>query len=227
MLLFTAKPRCEPAMTIKESSDELNPLVVVPASEIAPPKRRRTIGDYVALTIATCGVGYFPIAPGTMGSLVGVGIYLLLRRGIVDAYFKLIGSRFVSLSFEHLRVSFVLICVILLVVIALSMVGIWAASRAERLFGRKDPGAVVIDEVVGQLITFVFVPFFLPLPTIVLGFILFRAFDIIKPYPIRKLEKLPSGLGIVVDDIAAGLYAGTVLSVILMLSMLHVLSWPL
>src|SRR5712692_4069562 len=214
-------------MPIKESSDELNPPVVVPASEIATPKRRRTIGDYVALAIATCGVGYFPIAPGTMGSLVGVGIYLLLLGGTTRVSLAVLeGGNFLRVWGDW-GLSFLFICVLLLVVIGLSMVGIWAASRAERLFGRKDPGAVVIDEVVGQLITFVFVfPYFLGPVGIVIGFILFRAFDIVKPYPIRKLEKLPSGLGIVVDDIAAGLYAGIALSVISMLSLLQVLPWP-
>jgi phosphatidylglycerophosphatase A len=212
-------------MTTKESSDESNLDVVTSAA--APAPRRKTVGDYLALAIATCGVGYFPIAPGTWGSLVGVGVYLLLRREILDASFAVMDRHRVIGEYRLMGASFILICAVLLVVIALSMVGIWAASRAERLFGRKDPGAVVIDEVVGQLITFAFVPFFLPLQTIVLGFILFRAFDIIKPYPIRKLEKLPSGLGVVVDDIAAGLYAGTALSVILVLSMLHVLPWPL
>src|SRR6266487_1508771 len=62
-------------MPLKESSDELNPAVAVPANEIAPPKRR-TASDYLALAIATCGVGYFPIAPGTLGSLVGVALYV-------------------------------------------------------------------------------------------------------------------------------------------------------
>jgi phosphatidylglycerophosphatase A len=210
----------------KESSDELNPTRATSAAPATP--KRKTFGDYLALAIATCGVGYFPIAPGTFGSIVGVGIYLLVRRETVDVYLRFVNkNRLGSIVEAQLDTSFLLICVLLLVTIALSIVGIRAASRAERLFGKKDPGAVVIDEVVGQLITFAFVPFFLSLQMIVLGFILFRAFDIIKPYPIRKLEKLPSGLGIVVDDIAAGLYAGTALSVMLMLSMLHVLPWAL
>jgi phosphatidylglycerophosphatase A len=158
---------------------------------------------------------------------VGVGIYLLLLRGTTKASFAVLkGSNFLRV-WEDWGLSFLFICVLLLVVIGLSMVGIWAASRAERLFGRKDPRAVVIDEVVGQLITFVFIlPVFLGpgAPTkIVVGFILFRAFDIIKPYPIRQLEKLPSGLGIVVDDIAAGFYAGTALAVIQMFSLLHII----
>ena len=211
-------------MPIKESSDELNPPVAVPVRELAPPKRLRSIGDYVALAIATCGVGYFPIAPGTMGSLVGVGIYLLLRHETIKVY--VLHDNNFSRAFGEYGAGFLLIPILLLVATGLSLIGIWAASRAERLFGKKDPSEVVIDEVVGQLITFAFVPLFLSPQTIVLGFVLFRAFDIIKPYPIRQLERLPSGLGIVVDDIAAGLYAGIVLSVISMLSLLQVLPWP-
>ena len=125
---------------------------------------------------------------------------------------------------HHTAPASFLIPILLLVVTGLSLIGIWAASRAERLFGKKDPSEVVIDEVVGQLIAFAFLPLFPSALAIVIGFILFRAFDMIKPYPIRKLEKLPSGLGIVVDDIAAGLYAGIALSVISMLR-LHVLPW--
>jgi phosphatidylglycerophosphatase A len=188
----------------------------------APVRGRRTLDDYVALAIATCGVGYFPIAPGTMGSLVGVGIYVLLRHETIKVYARY-DSDF-SRAFAEYGASVLLIPILLLVIVALSLVGIWAASRAEGLFGRKDPGAVVIDEVVGQLITFAFVfPYFLSPIGILIGFILFRAFDIIKPYPIRQLEKLPSGLGIVVDDIAAGLYAGTALAIINALGLLHVL----
>ena len=214
-------------MPIKESSDELNPPVVIPVRELAPPKRLRTIGDYVALAIATCGVGYFPIAPGTMGSLVGVGIYLLLRRETLELYVVELGDSWFSRAFAEYGAGFLLIPILLLVVTGLSLIGIWAASRAERLFGKKDPSEVVIDEVVGQLITFAFLPLFLhPVSTIVLGFVLFRAFDIIKPYPIRQLEHLPSGLGIVVDDIAAGLYAGIALSVISTLTLLQVVPWP-
>src|SRR5712691_10137412 len=227
MLLLTAKPRCEPTMPIKESSDELNPPVAIPVREIAPPKRLRTIGDYLALAIATCGVGYFPIAPGTMGSLVGVGIYLLLRRLALRADLAMDGTDF-SRGYTYWGASLLLMWSLPIFTIGLSLIGIWAASRAERLFGRKDPSQVVIDEVAGQLVTFMFVPLLLTGGILIpIGFILFRAFDIIKPYPIGQLERLPAGLGIVVDDIAAGLYAGTALSVITMLSLLHVLPWPL
>jgi phosphatidylglycerophosphatase A len=210
-------------MTMKESSDEVNPDVLT-SGVASPMPQRKTATDYVALAIATCGVGYFPIAPGTMGSLVGVGVYLLLLRGTTNASLTLLdGSTFLR-AWDDWGLSFLFICVLLLVIIGLSLIGIWAASRAERLFGRKDPGAVVIDEVVGQLITFAFVlPIFMGPIKLVVGFVLFRAFDIIKPYPIRKLEKLPSGLGIVVDDIAAGFYAGAALAIINALGMLHII----
>ncbi len=208
-------------MPIKESSDELNPPVAIPVREIAPPKRLRSIGDYVALAIATCGVGYFPIAPGTMGSLVGVGVYILLRRIVLKYIFAMMDQRSVIPEYQEIGASFGLICVLLVVTVAISMAGIWAASRAERLLGRKDPSAVVIDEVVGQLITFAFVPYSLAAPAIAVGFVLFRAFDIVKPYPIRRLEGLQSGLGIVADDILAGLYAGIVLTLIITPSLLH------
>lgn len=210
----------------KNASDELNPEVVTSAA--TPASKRKNFGDYVALAIATCGVGYAPIAPGTMGSLVGVGIYILLTRWTLQvSYATLKGSNFL-LAWYDFGPGLLVICVLLLVVVALSLIGIWAASRAERLFGRKDPGEVVIDEVVGQLVTFAFVPpLFLGGPgypfKIVIGFILFRAFDIVKPYPIRQLEKLPSGLGIVVDDIAAGLYAGIALAIISALGLLHII----
>ncbi|HVS83945.1 MAG TPA: phosphatidylglycerophosphatase A [Pyrinomonadaceae bacterium] len=205
-------------MPIKESSDELNPPVVIPVRELAPPKRRRTFGDYVALAIATCGVGYFPIAPGTMGSLVGVAIYFLLAEGTLRLWFALGGSAF---RWDLWASSFLLLWSLPLFTIVLSLVGIWAASRAERLMERKDPSQVVIDEVAGQLVTFLFVPAMYLHPLgILIGFILFRAFDIIKPYPIRRIESLNGGLGIVGDDIVAGLYAGAVLALLALLARL-------
>lgn len=207
---------------MKESSDEVNPDIATP-NAASPAPKRKTLGDYVALAIATCGVGYSPIAPGTMGSLVGVGLYLFLRPRIVEFFIIRFSGRVFDDAWRIFAESSFLACVLLLVIIGLSLIGIWAASRAERLFGRKDPGAVVIDEVVGQLITYAMVPHFIGPIGIVLGFVLFRAFDIIKPYPIRKLEKLPSGLGIVVDDIGAGFYAGTALAITSTLFFLHIL----
>ncbi len=199
-------------MPIKESSDELNPPVVVPASEIAPPKRRRTFGDYVALAIATCGVGYMPIAPGTWGSVVGVAIYLLIRL-LALRIFRTVDPKGSGLPIENLFITFE--CLSIAVI---ALVGIWAASRVERLERKKDPGKVVIDEVAGQLIALL--PIGLTLTWswrvwTIAGFFLFRTFDIVKPYPIRRLESLDSGLGIVVDDLAAGAYAALVVSVLI------------
>ena len=211
-------------MPIKESSDELNPPVVIPVREIAPPKRLRTIGDYAALAIATCGVGYFPIAPGTMGSLVGVGsLSTALASGASSG--SCFGRDRLFPGIHRIDTQFLFdVDLTAFSSLALSLVGIWAASRAERLMGRKDPSEVVIDEVAGQLVTFMFVPaYFLHAPMILTGFILFRAFDIIKPYPIRRVEGLHGGLGIVGDDIVAGLYAGAALALVALLAALHIL----
>ena len=189
--------------TIKESSDELNPSIKVPANEI-PTRKQRTAGDYFALAIATCGVGYFPVAPGTLGSLVGVLLFLAIRR--------LTRVLLVPYAFTH-RFNFFTVqsiesAVMLLVILVVTLGGIWAASRSESLFRKKDPGAVVIDEVSGQMIALLSTSFFIGgVWTVVSAFILFRAFDIWKPYPIRRLEALESGLGIMCDDVAAGLYA--------------------
>ena len=200
--------------TVKESSDELNPPVVLPATEVAPPKGRRTAGDYVALAIATCGVGYFPIAPGTLGSMIGVFIYVLLRFITFKATRILVPAN----SFLLFDPQPIFIAIEAGAILLITLVGIWAASRVERLEQKKDPSKVVIDEVAGQLIALLPVPLWVIGPSrlsIFLAFLLFRAFDIVKPYPIRRLEKLESGLGIVIDDLAAGAYAAALLSVII------------
>ena len=200
--------------TAKESSDELNAPVVTRAFLTRSP-RRRTARDYVALAIATCGVGYMPVAPGTWGSAVGVGIYLLLGAASAEV-FSLATSRGWSVPpLEAFRTTFELV-----MLVAVVIVGIWAATRVEPLLGRKDPGAVVIDEVAGQLITFLFVPRDAGLWAIVAGFISFRLFDIWKPYPIRRLEALEAGLGVMADDVLAGAYAATLMS---LLTTIHLL----
>jgi phosphatidylglycerophosphatase A len=184
---------------IKESSDELNPTVAVPAAAV-PPRKRRSFGDYVALAIATCGVGYLPIAPGTVGSMVGVGLYLSIWAGAVN----FLEPRVSNL----LQVFTPLLALMLVVILLVTIAGIWAASRVEKVLQRKDPSIVVIDEVAGQMIALLSGPFWLPTWwSILTAFILFRAFDIWKPYPIRRLEALESGLGIMADDLVAGVYA--------------------
>lgn len=198
-------------MAIKESSDELNPAVAIPASGSSAPKRK-TAGDYFALAIATCGVGYFPIAPGTMGSLLGVGLYLVIW---VESFSRL-QARAASGRLNLQYISTIQMTLILLVIFLVTMAGIWAASRAENLLRKKDPSIVVIDEVAGQMIALCSGPVWAPTWwSILTAFILFRAFDIWKPYPCRKLEGLHTGLGIMGDDVVAGAYALVVNSVLI------------
>jgi phosphatidylglycerophosphatase A len=190
-------------MPVKESSDELNPAVPIASEDVAP-KTKRTAGDYLALAIATCGVGYFPIAPGTLGALVGVGLYLTIWSGADH----LLTSRALANRLTTVYVFTPLMTAMLLAILAVTLIGIWAATRSERLQQKKDPSIVVIDEVAGQMIALLSGPFWIQTWwSILTAFILFRAFDIWKPYPIRRLEKLESGLGIMADDVLAGIYA--------------------
>jgi len=195
---------------IKESSDELNPVVAVTADEI-PARKRRSPADYLALVVATCGVGYFPIAPGTLGSIVGVALYLPLFAWS----FALLEARSTG-RLSAVQVYTPQLAFLLVVIFLVTVAGIWAASRVERVLQKKDPSIVVIDEVAGQMIALLSAPFWLPTWwSILSAFILFRAFDIWKPYPIRRLEGLESGLGIMADDVLAGVYALIVNSVLI------------
>lgn len=135
--------------------------------------------------IATCAhVGYAPVAPGTFGSLVGLLIYYLVRR-------------------EHS------IPVELAVIGIAVMIGLWSATEAEHHFGGIDPGPVVIDEVVGMLITLALHP--VNILGAIAGFLIFRVLDIVKPWPARRLELLPGGFGVVLDDMMAGIYGNLVI----------------
>jgi phosphatidylglycerophosphatase A len=198
-------------MAIKESSDELNSHVVTGAVIPSAP-RRKTAADYLALAISTCGVGYFPIAPGTMGSLVGVGFYLSIWSGID----RVLTSNALAKRLTALYVFTPQLAFMLVVIFLLTMAGIWAASRTERLLRKKDPSVVVLDEVAGQMIALLSGPFWLHTWwSVISAFLLFRLFDIWKPYPIRRLEGLESGLGIMADDVLAGAYALIVNSVLI------------
>ena len=140
-----------------------------------------------AVWIATCGgVGYFPIAPGTAGSAVGIALVAALGRADLAPGWPwvLLGAAAVSIF----------------------VIGVWAADRAEKFFGRTDPGHVVIDEVAGQVITFLAQPQ-ASWKWLLAGFVLFRVFDVIKPFPARRAERLPGGWGIMTDDVLAGLYS--------------------
>jgi phosphatidylglycerophosphatase A len=198
-------------MTIKESSDELNPTVLT-AEAVSQPRPARSAKDYLALAIATCGVGYLPLAPGTWGSLVGFGLYILVRGALMKVLFD-VALEF-KLNLFHL--FYAIVAFEMLFAVALTLVGVWAASRTERLSGQKDPGKVVIDEVAGQFIALLAVPFMIDPAwwSMILAFILFRFFDIVKPYPARKFESLESGLGIMADDVVAGTYAAIGVAVV-------------
>ncbi len=138
------------------------------------------------------GSGFLKPGPGTWASFATTLIWFAVGRALPA------GAR--------VPVNLVLIA-------AVTAIGIPAATRIARALGKKDPGIVVIDETAGQLLTFVGTP--LHWPSMLVGLILFRAFDITKPFPIRRLEKLPEGTGIVVDDLGAGLYALVVMQLLL------------
>ena len=154
--------------------------------------------DYLALAIATWGVGYLPLAPGTWGSLVGVGLFLLLVRATPPK---------------------ALVAVVLFAIVAVTCIGIWAATRTEQLSGRKDPGKVVVDEVAGQFISLFPLTLFPRWSTVavILSFILFRFFDIVKPYPANRLQDLNGGAGVMLDDLVAGVYGAVIVSIVLMI----------
>lgn len=124
------------------------------------------------------GIGWAPVAPGTVASAVTIVALWLL-----------------ALSRAQIIVVFVVV----------TLIGTWAAEHAERALGTKDPGAIVIDEVAGMMLSVLVVP--LTVPVAVLAFLLFRVFDIVKPAPARQSQTLPGGAGVMVDDLIAGLYA--------------------
>jgi phosphatidylglycerophosphatase A len=146
--------------------------------------------DRFILILATgFGVGYSPIAPGTLGTLVAIPIYYFL-------------SAIPSPVYE-------------VTLIAFFFLSVWISGNAEISFGKKDDKRIVIDEMVGFLMTMLWVS--KTLWFIIIGFFLFRFFDILKPFPIRRLEKgLRRGYGVVLDDVLAGVYANIVLHLILL-----------
>jgi phosphatidylglycerophosphatase A len=139
-------------------------------------------------TVAYCG--YSPIAPGTVGSAAGLVVYLIVWWT---------GSPVVEVA----------------LIAVLFVAGVWAGTTAERYFGGIDPGPIVIDEVVGMLITLAFIP--VGISGAVAGFLLFRVFDVVKPFPAGRLEALHGGLGVMSDDAMAAVYANVSLRIVLWL----------
>ena len=139
--------------------------------------------NQLALLIATTlGVGYAPVAPGTFGSAAGLLLWAVMPRA----------------ASAHA-----------LTIVALFVVGSWSGTVAERHFGRTDPGQVVIDEVMGMLITLFMNP--VGWRGALLGFLLFRMADVLKPFPANRLEALPGGIGVMADDAMAAVYANVAL----------------
>jgi phosphatidylglycerophosphatase A len=138
------------------------------------------------------GAGYFPFAPGTVGSAAGIVVFMLTRHWPASRQ--------------------------LLLATIISIAGVWASDAAARHFGRKDPSRVVIDEVAGQLVTLLAIGAGagwgiggMGWTGVAAGFFLFRALDIVKPWPARQFESLPGGIGIMADDLMAGVYGNLIL----------------
>lgn len=147
----------------------------------------------LAIQIATLlGVGYVPGAPGTLGSLIGLMLYVLV--------FLIGGAQGVVIVFAWVLVF-----------------SIWSSGLASQQLHQKDPSCIVIDEVVGLWVTLMGTQSHGPM--LLVGFLLFRFFDVLKPFPIRRVESLPKGWGIVLDDVLAGIYAN--LSLRILLRVLH------
>ena len=168
--------------------------------------------DYISLAVTTFGVGYLPFAPGTWGSLVAVGFYSLLS----SVFFSV---RYTANPQSPENIVAAIHAIILVAFLIFILLGIWAASRSIELLGNSDAPQAVVDEVIGQLIVFLFIPFTSSWILIGAGFLLFRLFDIWKPYPIDYLQELPGGIGVCADDILAGVYAGVCISIIYAVSL--------
>lgn len=139
----------------------------------------------LAVLLATVGyIGYAPVAPGTFGSAAGLALFFLLRAT---------GLPWIEP----------------VVIVAIFGIGAWAGNVAERYFGGIDPGPVVLDEVLGMLITLMFVP--VTWAGALVGFLVFRVLDIVKPWPARQMEALHGGFGVMADDAMAAVYGNAIM----------------
>jgi phosphatidylglycerophosphatase A len=140
-----------------------------------------TLRSRLALAFASFGyVGFAPVAPGTVGAAAAIPCFLLIRRA---------GSAWFEIA----------VCVVIVIA------GAWSARLAEQALGVEDPGQVVIDEVVGMFVSLLFLP--ATWPVVAAAFLAFRLFDIVKPWPAGRLERVPGGWGVMADDVMAGVYA--------------------
>ena len=218
----------------------MTPNVDAAVAPEALPKKPR-----FALSIATAlGVGYIPRAPGTFSSLVGIAVAVLTHPVSLIMIVGMLFLNGTGLGidmpmFRGRSAPVLLLIPSLAAIVIVCLLGVWSSSRAATYAGLKDPQYVVIDEVSGMHLTLVLAIMPVGLPThllpadeasvfglysalsllnwkyLLLGFILFRVFDIWKPWPVRWLEKLPGGWGIMADDWMAGVYAAILLRVAL------------
>src|SRR5688572_32560735 len=143
----------------------------------------------LGLFIATCGyIGYAPVAPGTFGSAAGLLVFMAVRST---------GSYAAEAA----------------TIVILFLIGVWSGTQAEHHFGGIDPAPVVMDEVVGMLITLAFIP--VNWMGALVGFLVFRLFDVFKPWPAARFERLPGGLGVMADDGMAAVYGNLVMHVLI------------
>lgn len=150
-----------------------------------PEQHGQSLVQRAAVFVATCGyVGYAPIAPGTFGSAAGLAVFAVVRAT---------GSTTVELA----------------TIAVLFAIGIWAGTVAEHHFGGIDPGPVVMDEVVGMLITLALLP--VNATGVIAAFVLFRILDVVKPWPAGRFEALPGGLGVMADDTMAAVYGNLIM----------------
>ena len=137
------------------------------------------------LLLATCGyLGYVPVAPGTFGSAAGLAVFFAVRQT---------GSVGIELA----------------AIVLLFAVGIWSGTVAEHHFGGIDPAPIVLDEVVGMMITLALLP--VNLTGAIVGFVVFRILDVVKPWPSARFETLPGGLGVMADDGMAAIYGNLIM----------------
>lgn len=152
----------------------------------------RGAGDFLVKATSTVFfIGYLPLVPGTFGSLVGVGLFYLLK-----------GTTSVTYS---------------LFIFGIIALGLMTSGRTEKLLNKKDPGCIVIDEVAGMLLALSFIPY--DFRIIFLGFMIFRILDTLKPFPAGKLQHLRGSAGVLADDLIAGIYTNIVLLLILKLNL--------
>jgi len=151
--------------------------------------RAMKVSENLVVGLATGGyIGRAPFGPGTLGSLPGILFYYFMsEKPLLPAF---------------------------LVLVAWILFAVWVAGRAEKLLGAEDPGCIVIDEIAGMAVTFAAIPFHFSL--MIIGFIVFRFFDILKPFPINLVDKhVKGGLGVVSDDVLAGIFSNIVLQILI------------